>query len=297
MAEIITANKMQQALNFAYDKAVNGVAGLDSAIDLAESYKNDNYLHVQCNSLIRWQNIKAGTSGFVTGLGGALLMPVTLPVNITSVLYIQIRMIAAIAHLAGYDLKNDKVKTMVYVCLVGDRATEILKDAGKKLGKQVAMNSIKNISGKVITQINQKVGFRLVTKFGEKGVLNLGKVVPVLGGVIGGTIDIASTNIIGNFARDTFLGRDQYQDVGTDEANTITLEELDRELSELLSVNEYRDNFVKAKIIVREDYSYYVDIYFYFPSEENWIMTTLDPEQEIIINSGDIPPLEIDFTL
>ena len=208
MSEEITESTMQQALDFAYDKAVTGVAGLDSAIELAESYKNDDCLHEQCNSLIRWQNTKAGTSGFVTGLGGLMLMPVTLPANITSVLYVQIRMIAAIAHLAGHDLKDDKVQTMVYVCLVGNGASEILKNVGIEVGKKVATNAIKNISGKVITQINQKVGFRLVTKFGEKGVINLGKAIPILGGIIGGTVDTISTNVIGNTARDLFAGED-----------------------------------------------------------------------------------------
>jgi len=207
MSEEITESKMQQALDFAYDKAVNGVTGLDSAIELAESYRNSDSLYDQCNALIRWQNTKAGTSGFVTGLSGLILMPVTLPANITSVLYVQIRMIAAIAHLAGHDLKDDKVKTMVYVCLVGNGATEILKNVGVQVGKKLATNAIKNISGKVITQINQKVGFRLVTKFGEKGIINLGKAVPILGGIIGGTVDTISTNIIGNTARDLFVGK------------------------------------------------------------------------------------------
>jgi len=207
MSEKITESKIQQALDFAYDKAVNGVTGLNSAIELAENYKNEDCLKEQCNALIRWQNTKVGISGFVTGLGGLILMPVTLPANITSVLYIQIRMIAAIAYLAGHDLKDDKVKTMVYVCLVGNGAAEILKNVGIEVGKKVATNAIKNISGKVITQINQKVGFRLVTKFGEKGVINLGKAVPILGGLIGGTVDTISTNIIGNTARDLFAGK------------------------------------------------------------------------------------------
>jgi hypothetical protein len=38
---------------------------------------------------------------------------ITLPTNITSVLYIQIRMVASIAHLNGHDLKSDKIKTLV----------------------------------------------------------------------------------------------------------------------------------------------------------------------------------------
>jgi len=201
----MSKSKIQQALDFAYDKAVNGVLGLDSAIELAENYKNDDHLYEQCNSLIRWQNIKAGTSGFVTGLGGLILLPVAFPVNFTSVLYLQIRMIAAIAHLAGHDLKDDKVKTMVYACLVSNGSLEILKNVGIEVGKKVAANAVKNISGKVIIQINQKIGFRLVTKFGEKGVINLGRAIPILGGIIGGTVDTISTNIIGNIARDLFV--------------------------------------------------------------------------------------------
>lgn len=206
MKDEITESTMQKALNFAYDKAVNGVAGLDSAQELAESYMKDNNSKLkQVNSLIRWQNSKAGTSGFITGFGGLLVMPITLPANITSVLYLQIRMIAAIAYMGGHDVKDDRVKALIYTSLLGNAAKELLKDIGIQVGKKVATNAIKNISGKVLTQINQKVGFRLVTKFGEKGVINLGKAIPILGGVIGGTIDIASTNTIGNTARDIFI--------------------------------------------------------------------------------------------
>lgn len=96
-----------RALDFAYDKAVNGVVGMDSASEIAESYmKVEGSKIDQANSLIRWQNTKAGTSGFLTGLGGIIVMPVTIPANIASVMYVQIRMIAAIAHLGGHDLKD-----------------------------------------------------------------------------------------------------------------------------------------------------------------------------------------------
>ena len=47
--------------------------------------------------------------------------------------------------------------------------------------------------------------FRLVTKFGEKGAINLGKAVPLVGGIIGGSFDSITTNTIGNVARDTFI--------------------------------------------------------------------------------------------
>ncbi len=64
---------------------------------------------------------------------------------------------------------------------------------------------VKKIPGAVITKINQKVGFRFVTKFGEKGIVNLAKVVPVIGGVIGGGVDVASTRVIGANAYNLFI--------------------------------------------------------------------------------------------
>ena len=39
---------------------------------------------------------------------------------------------------------------------------------------------------------------RFITKWGEKGIICHGKLVPALGGAIGGAFDFASTRIIGN---------------------------------------------------------------------------------------------------
>lgn len=206
MDKELSESKIMQALDWAYDKAINGIPGVDSASELADSYmEKGGSKKDQANSLIRWQNTKAGTSGFLTGLGGIITMPVAIPANISSVMYVQMRMIAAIAHIGGHDIKNDQVKALVYVCLTGNAAKDILKDIGIVVGTKLTTNAIKRISGKTIVAINQKVGFRLLTKFGEKGAINLGKAVPLVGGVIGATFDSVSTNTIGNIARDTFI--------------------------------------------------------------------------------------------
>ncbi|MFM5715984.1 EcsC family protein [Aeromonas allosaccharophila] len=206
MSNELSESKIMQALDWAYDKAINGVSGLDSASELAYSYMKNNSSPIDmANSLIRWQNTKAGTSGFLTGLGGIITMPVAIPANIASVMYVQIRMIAAIAHLGGHDVKDDRVRTLVYACLTGNAAKDILKDAGIVIGTKITTNLINRVSGEVIKQINKKVGFRLFTKFGEKGVINLGKAVPLVGGIIGGSMDSIATNTIGNIARDTFI--------------------------------------------------------------------------------------------
>lgn len=204
----LTQSTIMKAMDWAYDKAVNGVSGLDSAEEMAFDYlRGEGTLRDKVNRLIRWQNTKAGTSGFVTGLGGLLTLPVTLPANITSVLYVQIRMIAAIAKMGGYDLRDDRVKSLVYTCLVASSASDVMKQTGITIGKKIATSALENMSASVLVKINQKVGFRLFTKFGEKGVINIGKAIPLLGGIVGGLFDTVSTNTIGNVARDTFIPR------------------------------------------------------------------------------------------
>ena len=49
-----------------------------------------------------------------------------------------------------------------------------------------------------MVKINQKVGFRVITKFGQKGIVNLGKLVPGVGAVLSGGFDFAETKLIGN---------------------------------------------------------------------------------------------------
>ncbi|KHD99760.1 EcsC family protein [Pantoea stewartii] len=207
MAEALNEGKIMQALNWAYDKALDGsIPGTDSAYEMAESYlKGDDTLVEKVNSLIRWQNTKSATAGFVSGLGGIITLPVAIPASIATVIYVQIRMITAIALMGGYDVKDDRVKTIVYSCLAGNAAKDILKSTGIIIGSKMSTQLIKSISKETIFAINKQVGFRLLTKFGEKGAINLGKMIPVVGGIIGGTFDGVSTNIVGNVARKTFI--------------------------------------------------------------------------------------------
>ena len=90
--------------------------------------------------------------------------------------------------------------------MCGKAAGDVVKNTGISLGTKLTEQAIKKVAGKTLKNINKKMGFRLVTKFGEKGIINLGKMVPIAGGVVGGTFDAASTYVIGKIARTTFIG-------------------------------------------------------------------------------------------
>ncbi|WP_087500122.1 EcsC family protein [Pseudomonas sp. SID14000] len=205
MANEMTLSKLNEALDWAYDKAMNGIPGTGTALEFAQEYRRNNDTILDAaNSLIRWQNTKAATSGFLTGLGGIITLPVAVPANVASVMYVQLRMITAIAYLGGYDPRDDRVKALVYTCLAGNAAKDILKDVGVVMATKLATNYISKISGATLVKINQAVGFRLLTKFGTTGAINLGKAVPLLGGLVGAAFDSVTTNTVGNVARDLF---------------------------------------------------------------------------------------------
>ena len=198
---------MLDVLDSIYDATLKGIPKVSESVDeIVNDYMSKHKTTQEAaKHLIRYQIAKCGTSGFITGLGGFATLPVAIPANLGSVLYVQLRMIAAIASMGGYDIRSDQVQTMAYACLTSSAMTNVLKGTGIKVGEKIAVSSIKKIPRAVLTKINQKVGFRLVTKFGEKGIVNLVKLVPVVGGVVGGTIDVASTKIISANACRLFL--------------------------------------------------------------------------------------------
>ena len=186
-----------KVLDTCYEKATNGISKISPSIDqLAGDYLSKHTSKEEAiKDMLKKQVLKCTTSGFITGFGGAITLPVTIPANIGSVLYVQMRMIACTAYMAGYDISSDQVQTLVYACLAGLSVGEIAKQFGIKFGQKVAVGMIEKIPGKVLTKINQKVGFRLLTKFGEKGLINLGKLVPGVGAVINGGVDFADDTV------------------------------------------------------------------------------------------------------
>lgn len=199
-------NTLMKALDPLYDKALDGIPGFASVEEMAKDYlRGSESIEERINTLIRYQVAKASTSGFLTGLGGVLTLPVMIPANLSSVMYVQLRMVAAIAYMCGYDIRDDRVKTLCYVCLSGNAAKDILKGVGITAGTKLTEQAIKRLSFEAIKKINQAIGFRLVTKFGQTGVVNLGKAIPLAGGVIGGTFDGAATHAAGKVAKNLFL--------------------------------------------------------------------------------------------
>lgn len=216
-------NQIMELLDTVYKKTINSIPKVSQPIDvLANDYlSNNDSTEKAARQFVNYQVAKCTTSGFVTGLGGLITLPVAIPANVSSVMYVQMRMIACLAYMGGYDTHNDQVQTLVYACLAGISIDQIIKQAGIKFGTNFTTAMVKKIPGTVLTKINQKVGFRFLTKFGEKGIINIAKLVPVVGGVIGGGFDLVETKVIANRAYKMFINGDFSVLNDKDKKNTI----------------------------------------------------------------------------
>ena len=177
-----------------------------SVYKMAEEYRGaSKTTEGAVRSLIRWQSGKAAASGFATGVPGFMAMPLTIPLDMAMNAYFQLRMICVIAILYDWDAKSDRLRTLVVMLMLGSGASEPVKLTVTTVGKSSFKSGVKAIPKQTIVNFNRFMKpflgtGRAVTKAGEKGLVNLTKFVPFVGGVAGGSIDWGATYLIGRSA-------------------------------------------------------------------------------------------------
>ncbi|MFE0590564.1 EcsC family protein [Micromonospora echinospora] len=155
--------------------------------------------------LIKEAAAASSANGFLTGLGGVVTMPVTLPANLAGALVINARLVGAIAYLRGYDISDPHVQTGVTLATAGVTLTSALRGVGVKIGTKLTAQAIKAIPIAVIRKINARVGFMLLAKYGtQRSVITLAKGIPIAGGVVGAGVDATLTVLVGRAAKASF---------------------------------------------------------------------------------------------
>jgi hypothetical protein len=113
------------------DAGIDGKGPFDSAqkvADVKRAEKPD--AEEAIDAVVRAHLKLAAAGGFVTGLGGFITLPVALPANVLEFYVVATRMVASIASLRGYDIKQPEIRSAILLTLVGADADDLLKKAG-----------------------------------------------------------------------------------------------------------------------------------------------------------------------
>ncbi|MCQ4625220.1 hypothetical protein KBX18_06560 [Corynebacterium sp. CCUG 69979] len=98
------------------------------------------------------------------------------------------RYILALARLYDLDLEDiERQRVLVMTVLLGGSATGVATRAAETTGQHLGKKAVQQIPMQTVRSINKKLGPYFVTKFSQRGVIQLGKVLPFgFGAVIGG---------------------------------------------------------------------------------------------------------------
>jgi hypothetical protein len=185
---------------------LDGAGPLRSATEVADrARRTTGTTEAAVGKVARGHVARGGVGGFVTGVGGFVTMPVALPVNVVEFYVQATRMVGAIATLRGYDVREPHVRTAVLLTLVGSHADDVLAKAGMATGGgRVVSLAAKRLPPTALPMLNKAIGFRLVRGVGERAFARLGRGVPVVGGLVGGGIDVWMMKKIADHAMEQF---------------------------------------------------------------------------------------------
>lgn len=178
-------------LRHIYDR-VGSFPGLETPEDLASRLRADSLsMEEAVERAVALHVLVGAGQGFLFGLPGWLLLPVTLPANLASAAVVQLRLTMTLATLGGSDLRDPDVRDRCINCVL--RGSPLFDDPDEE----------------------EALLARTISKFAERGVRwTVGRIVrrasrarslPLVGGVLGGATDAWSTHAVATCAAAEFL--------------------------------------------------------------------------------------------
>jgi hypothetical protein len=198
-APSVTAGWVRQA----FDAAVDGVGPMRGAAEAAERQlrRNDGDVDQAIEALIDNHVRMAGVQGFVTNIGGVLVMAVAIPTNLSGLAMLQCHLVGGIAHLRGYDLESPQVRNAVIACLLGKDLVKRLIKKQRLPGSPMAIATAPAHDLSLDYRIAAEVTSEFISQVaGKRTVATLGRRTPIVGGAFGAVIDGYDTLQVGRYA-------------------------------------------------------------------------------------------------
>lgn len=203
-------NVVLQAINWAYDTALDGFSGFEGARVMAANATGSTQ-DDRASDVINWSCAKAAGIGALTSIGGFITMPVTLPANLAGTALVQMRLVQALAIIGGRDPKDERVRTMALLAALGMSAADVLKGIGVSVAQALTEQAIKDV---VVQALAKAVVKGSISRASSKTIASsVSRVVPLVGAVVGGAIDAGATYTIGVTAKGLFMPAPEPTDV------------------------------------------------------------------------------------
>lgn len=187
----------------AFDRALDGFGPLRSAAASADHYleASGGDREKAVRALVDSHVKLAGIQGFITNLGGAFVMAIAIPANISGLALLQCHLVAGIAHLRGYDLDDPRIRNAVIACLLGEDGVKALIKRKKLPSTPMAIATAPAYDPDLDRRIATEVAHELIARVaGKRTIAFIARRTPVIGGGVGAVTDGLATYDIGKYA-------------------------------------------------------------------------------------------------
>lgn len=204
----IAPSPVTRTLRRILEAGIDGIGPLPTAKSAAAGHLGrQRDVDVAIDRLILSHTGLAGAQGFATNIGGILTTAITLPANIAGLAVVQVRMLAAIAHLRGYNVDDARVRTAIVMCLLGEDIGGLITTEHLP-SSPMAVATAPMFDPELDERVAQLVLAALFTQSGGKRfTVFAGKRVPFLGGGVGAIVDGYATHKLGQYAKTAFVTR------------------------------------------------------------------------------------------
>jgi hypothetical protein len=184
------------------DKAIDGTAQWPGARVVANRQLERTANVEDAVKAVIEQHLRlAGVQGFLTSLGGIVVLPITMPANMAGLFVLQLRMAAALAHLRGLDVDDPRVRLAALASLLGEDEVDDLVRNGTLPGRPGELVGRAGLdreeADRLLRQVTQSLAARVA---GKRVTVAVARRVPGLGGVVGAGVDAVNTYKVGRYA-------------------------------------------------------------------------------------------------
>ena len=183
-------------------RAIHGSGVLPPAASAAEKQleEQEGMVDQAIHEIIENHVALAAAQGFLTNLGGIATAAVAIPANIAGLAVLQVRMVAAIAHLRGYDLEDPRVRNALLLCVLGEDSVKALVKKRKVPGAPMLIATAPAHDPELDMLMASEFTSALVGRImGRRAASTIVRRVPIAGGVWGAGTDAYVTWQVGKF--------------------------------------------------------------------------------------------------
>ncbi len=187
--------------------AIDGFGPFKGAADLVDPLRRKGFsTDAVVDRLIRTQVTQATAQGAASGIGGLMTMLAGLAPATAASMFVQARLVAAIAYANGHDLADPLTRDRVERLVTDSSMSTGMQKAGREAGERAAKALVPRVQARAAARTSARAlagrsSGRVATRLAGASA---GRAIPVVGAVVGGVVDLAITRRVAAAARREF---------------------------------------------------------------------------------------------